>query len=559
MAAIDQRFTSKVEQSPIFKGVGDWLRKLRYIILLSFLICSVGYWGLQKEILGIYHDDGIYVVTAQSLSYGTGYRILSLPGSPPQTKYPILYSYILSWVCLVSPAFPGNIAILKSVNLVFLFFIVLVAHRFYCATVPEAPTESYIYAALVGANPAIFSFADFAVSDVLFVLLVLLTCWLYGKNDSVWFRGWRVVTLALISVAAVLTRSAGAPLAMAGLLHFLWARRFRELAIYSITLALAVLPWFVWRTGHAATLSQSSLLAYYVQYDLHNTVLYLSGSQLIKAGDMVWSNLRYLFDSLDVVWLLPVFPQLRLRILMLTLVAVGLCSSIRNLSVYLIAFLLSYLILILSWPFSPTRYTLAIVPLLLLFVFRGIHTLEDTARRMWRGAERWPFRTLVRVPIYSVLCFNIAWLASTVQPSNDRWVRGAYGQRLDYSWSGFMETFDWIRGHIPKEDLLATAYDPMYYLYTGRKAVMPMFHKPETYFYPYDAAKPDVGSVEEIKGEFGRLNVRYLVTNPLDQYREGKAVETVLASLLASYSTKPHLVFTSHDGKHKIYRLPPAE
>jgi hypothetical protein len=158
-----------------------------------------------------------------------------------------------------------------------------------------------------------------------------------------------------------------------------------------------------------------------------------------------------------------------------------------------------------------------------------------------------------------VLCLNIAWLVSTLQPSNDRWVRGAYGQRLDYSWSGFLETFSWIRSHTLKEDLLATAYDPMYYLYTGRKAIMPMLHKPETYFYPYNAAKPDVGSVEEIKSEFRRLNVRYVVTNPLDQYRERKAVEILLPSLLASYSATPRLVFISRDGKHKIYEIPPTK
>jgi hypothetical protein len=200
------------------------------------------------------------------------------------------------------------------------------------------------------------------------------------------------------------------------------------------------------------------------------------------------------------------------------------------------------------------------LPLLLLFVFKGFHTLEEAAQRLWQEVVdgRW-LSMLVRTPIYLVVCFNIAWLASTLQPSNDRWVRGAYGQRLDYSWSGFLETFNWIRSHTLREDLLATAYDPMYYLYTGRKAILPMFHKPETYFYPYGLARPDVGSVEEIKSEFRRLKVRYLITNPLDQYAEGKAVDTLVPRLLASFSTRPRLVFTSRDEKHKIYEIPSAE
>ncbi|MGE5306521.1 MAG: hypothetical protein ACM3TN_24700 [Alphaproteobacteria bacterium] len=543
----------------VLKSVRHRLGQLRYIILLSLLICAVGYWSLQTNIIGLYHDDGVYVVTARSLSEGAGYRIVSLPGSPPQTKYPILYSYILSWVWSACPAFPENIAILKSVNLVFLFFIVLIAYRFYCTVIPESGWDGYLYAALAGANPGIFSFADFAVSDLLFVLLVLLACWLYGNNDSLWFHGWRAAGLALIGAAAVLTRSAGVPLAVAGLVHFLWARRFRELAIYSVTLALALLPWVAWRIGHQTHVSQASLLAYYVQYDIHNTAFYLIGSRPIQGGEMIWANLRYLFDSLDVIWLLPVFPQLRLRLLVLTLLAVGIYPSIRKRSVFLIAFLFLYLLLILGWPFSPIRYALPLVPLLLLFVFRGIHTLQDTAGRILRGAEKWPLKLLPRVPVYFMLCLNMAWLVSTVQPSNDRWVRGAYGQRLDYSWEGFLETFDWIRSNTPKEAVLATAYDPMYNLYTGRKAIMPTFHKPETYFYPYQAARPDVGSVEAIKGEFRRLRVRYVVTNPLDQYREGKAVEKVLAGLLASYAPPSHLVFTSGDGKHKVYEIPQVE
>ena len=34
--------------------------------------------------------------TARSLAEGHGYRIISLPGSPPQTKYPILFPHLLS-------------------------------------------------------------------------------------------------------------------------------------------------------------------------------------------------------------------------------------------------------------------------------------------------------------------------------------------------------------------------------------------------------------------------------------------------------------------------------
>ena len=88
---------------------------------------------------------------------------------------------------------------------------------------------------------------------------------------------------------------------------------------------------------------------------------------------------------------------------------------------------------------------------------------------------------------------------------------------------------------------------------------MGIYHKPETYFYPYKkGGNPDVGSVEEIKREFRRYDVRYLITNPLDQLRAGKAIEKVIVALLASYRMRPQLAFASRDGRHRVYRIPQA-
>ena len=64
---------------------------------------------------GMFHDDGLYVVTARALAEGQGYRIISLPGSPLQTKYPILFPWLLSLIWRLAPAFPGNLPLLRIV------------------------------------------------------------------------------------------------------------------------------------------------------------------------------------------------------------------------------------------------------------------------------------------------------------------------------------------------------------------------------------------------------------------------------------------------------------
>ena len=122
---------------------------------------------------------------------------------------------------------------------------------------------------------------------------------------------------------------------------------------------------------------------------------------------------------------------------------------------------------------------------------------------------------------------------------------------------GFGETFSWIKQNTRSDDVLATAYDPMYYLYTGRKAVRPWIHHPETYFYPYRAATPDLGAVEEIRDSLNKLGVRFIVVNPLEGYSERVAAAELFANLLRSYECPPELVFESSDGLHRVYALPP--
>ena len=66
---------------------------------------------------GEYHDDALYLVTARALAQGEGYRLASLPGAPPQTKYPPLYPALLAGLWRLWPDFPANLPLLKGLSL----------------------------------------------------------------------------------------------------------------------------------------------------------------------------------------------------------------------------------------------------------------------------------------------------------------------------------------------------------------------------------------------------------------------------------------------------------
>src|SRR5262249_30222102 len=72
-------------------------------ILLLFVV-YLRWLGLENY-FGQYHDDTVYFSSAQAMAQGRGYILPSIPGTPPQTKYPILYSWLLSAIWKWRPIF----------------------------------------------------------------------------------------------------------------------------------------------------------------------------------------------------------------------------------------------------------------------------------------------------------------------------------------------------------------------------------------------------------------------------------------------------------------------
>jgi len=86
------------------------------------LLCITLFFGnliIVKNVCGVYHDDGIYVVLGKALSEENVYRLISLPDSPVHYKYPIIYPFFLSIVWNIWPSFPENLLIMQYLNIIF--------------------------------------------------------------------------------------------------------------------------------------------------------------------------------------------------------------------------------------------------------------------------------------------------------------------------------------------------------------------------------------------------------------------------------------------------------
>jgi hypothetical protein len=529
-------------------------RFLRCALLLGVLIGIAGVWSSNKKILGLFHDDGIYAVVAKSLHDGAGYRIISLPTAPDQTKYPFLYSYILSWLWSLDPKFPDNIGLLKAANAVFLAVIFVLSYLFYRRRIRKEESEGLLFAALVCINPVVFSFTDFAVSDILFLLIVLFALVIFDASEECTSRPSSDALLAVTVALGCLTRSAAVPLAVGGAVHFAWTKRYRALMHYVCVVFVSVTPWWLWVRSHSKQ-TASSLLEYYVSYSSEPPAFVIMWSDPFGAVEIVWGNLRYIMETLDLIFQSKIIPGLLLPVGLMLLL--GVWRSFNDQSVFFRSYVLLYLVLVVAWPFHPERYLIPLVPGIYFFLFRGVQAAEvHLSSLMTSKARKKILSHLVRVTFAVIVVLQFGWISHYLFNKDETTTRVWFGKRLPASWRGFSETFEWIRNNTDESTILATNYDPMYYLYTGRRAIQPSLHKPKTYFYPYGQAVPDVGSPDEIRAELTLLGVRFVVMHRLAGSEERDTPYRWLNKLIRSYRNRPELVFISSDSKHRIYALP---
>src|SRR4029079_3419446 len=85
---------------------------------LFISVTILGALRMAPGVVGVFHDDVIYVATAKALAEGKVYRLIDLPGEPPQTKYPFLYPAVLAILWRLWPVFPIILVLLQGISLI---------------------------------------------------------------------------------------------------------------------------------------------------------------------------------------------------------------------------------------------------------------------------------------------------------------------------------------------------------------------------------------------------------------------------------------------------------
>jgi hypothetical protein len=505
------------------------------VVLSALGVFVLGVALANQHILGIGHDEGIYLATARSLAENASYRLINLPGTPPATKYPPAYPLLLAAVWKVRDAFPGNLVLLKAVNAALLGVIAALTFAWLGRLPRVAVGFQLVGMWLVASSPGLLSYCDLLLSEPLFVALLLGILFVDSRRATS-VQTSNEFLIGLLAGLAALTRVVGVGLVVAAIWHVAARGGWRRALWTVVPSVILVGAWFIWRILARGPVSE--LLVYYVEYEKSSWSLL--AVHPLESCRILLLNAYYYLHAAPIVFGWPIWP--------LTLAAIALGSrglvdvTCRRALALPLRMLLIYCVLTLGHPFPMARYLTPLVPLVCVIVVVGASQFLD----------RRDFRPIAIMALLAFALSNALWVSHFWNVTHVSLHR-EFGRASVIGWEGFAETIDWLRANTPQNAVLASGNDPLYFSYTGRRGVRPWPHRRDLYSRSNDMTY-ERPNVEKANADLRRLGVEYLIVDPLPSEDEGVYASALLEAIVSQPAGPWQEVFSSRDGSHRVYR-----
>ncbi len=506
----------------------------------------------------IHFDDGVYFDSAKALSEQGRYIVASMPGSPPQTKYPVLYPWILSWVWSVHPAFPANVH--TAAWLSGLFGCWFLAVSFLCLRRQPGigPWIALGCVALTSIRPSILDMSSSLMSDMPFMAFAVTTLLLVELGFEAEKRPGLVVLAGLFAGLTVLTRTAGVAF-IAGVIVWALARKhYRRLALFGGACAPFLIGhglWVVMNSEALAIASTASLgwrqiWAYQTNYA---EFWKLSVPNMDVFLNMLNANIVSLLTAPASMALFP--PGGEDGSILGKLLAVALsCGILSGLLRHLkaagfapvhVALALSSVIGLL-WNFPIMARLMAVfLPWFYLGAWvEGRHigtAILDVVRSQQPKMEK-----AFAVTFAAALLFVFLHAARSHLVARLRF--GGTLQNLADQFSDKDEAAQWLKQNAAADDILLAYSDSRLHLETGRQAVWPIVFTTDILFEGDDSLERQFGHYMDVGSHIG---ASYWVASNDDLAAETEIGKRHLAELEERFP----VVFRSSGGTVRIHDL----
>jgi hypothetical protein len=147
-------------------------------VLLAYLaVWAIGITSLDSGYVGHIADDGIYLVTAQSIRDGHGYRLPSRPGDPIARKYPPGLPAAAAAVMKLMPGGRGLASDVLDARILIAFFAAVFLYLSWLLLMLLKMPPGYALAAVaaVSLHPTVIAYSSSIMSDLMYAALAMAT------------------------------------------------------------------------------------------------------------------------------------------------------------------------------------------------------------------------------------------------------------------------------------------------------------------------------------------------------------------------------------------------
>jgi hypothetical protein len=400
-------------------------------------------------------DNAVYVILAQSICSGKGYKDLYLPGEPPHSQYPFGFPLMLAPFVLI---FGANIIILKLVVLLTglgaLYFMVKICDELF-------KDKLYFLIASYVSIPIMITYNHWILTEMPFVFLSLAAVYLLMKSDS--DRQVYGYLAFLCSIYAFLIRTAGIALIIGIILWLLLKKRYRQLVIFVLLFLVAFIPWQI-RTAGAERGGG------YVEQLLAKNPYQMELGRIDALGFLIriWDNILYYAFTVLPSSLLPVLRAEMLRIiagaLFTILIIIGFVTRIKRYAVFDVYFVFAVIVL-LAWPkvWSSERFLMTIIPILIIYIYSALSWVSSKIN----------LKFIVETFAGLIICLNIYGIVPVVRLAttyNAAYLKGDRLAGYNLDWRRYFELIDWVRRKTPSGSVIMARKPEFVYILSGRKS-----------------------------------------------------------------------------------------
>lgn len=464
-------------------------------IVLAAVVLGVAIWAANPYPVGVFHDDGVYVILGKSLATGQGYRFLHLPGAPAATHYPPGYPMLLALLWRVAPSFPGNVQMFLFANAILLSVVALgvdvFAHR-----VLGWPRAAAAIAALIATlSTPLIMLSTLVLSEPMFAALLFPTLIAAERatSEESSMKSVVLTSVALGALALVRTHALALTVAFVGVLALRrqWPRAFAAAAVVCATIA----PWQLWLAAHAGAAS-GPLAGSYGTYGSWLAKGAISGGAAFVARTMAMNAKEVMALMADHFSLTDgSFTRNGIASLVIVMTIVGGWRAWRRAPV-LVLFALVYSLVLLAWPFTPWRFVYAIWPVVILFVGHFAMLVADETAMFGR------VRQLVCAAVLLVIAMG------AVRQESRAYEQRSWRQPGVTAAAQIAPLVRWISAETKENDVVAVDGEQLVYLFTGRRALPVAPFTAAEYVHPRSASE----NAEALRDLIREYPVRYIAT-----------------------------------------------